>query len=70
MLTALYNRITGWVDEGRTADVVYLDCSRTFDTTPPNIFRNRLGEHGPGKETLMSFQKLCVTLKSSISEIK
>lgn len=60
----------GWVVEERTADVVYVDFSKTFDTTHPKIFRNRLREHEQGKETLMSFQKLRVTLKSSISEIK
>lgn len=62
MLIALYNRMTGWVVEGRTVDVVYLDFSKIFGTTPANIFRNRLRKHGLGKETLLSLQKLCVTL--------
>lgn len=62
MLTALFNRMTGWVVEGRIPDV-YLDFSKTLDTPPPNMFKNRLRQHGLAEETLMPFQKLCVALK-------
>ena len=33
-LIAFYNDMTGWVDEGRAVDVVYLDFSKAFDTSP------------------------------------
>jgi len=29
---AFYNGMTGWVDEGRAVDIVYLDFSKAFDT--------------------------------------
>jgi len=36
-LIAFYNGMTGWVDEGRTVDVVYLDFSKAFDTVSHNL---------------------------------
>jgi len=33
-LTAFYDGMTGWVEEGRAVDVVYLDFSKAFDSLP------------------------------------
>ncbi|PKU37685.1 rna-directed dna polymerase from mobile element jockey- hypothetical protein [Limosa lapponica baueri] len=36
-LIAFYNDTTGWIDEGRAVDVVYLDFSKAFDTVSHSI---------------------------------
>jgi len=36
-LTAFYEGITGWVDEGRAVNDVYLDSSKASDTVSHNI---------------------------------
>jgi len=38
--------MTGWVDEGRAVDVVYLDFSKAFDTVSRNILLGKLRKHG------------------------
>ncbi|PKU43644.1 rna-directed dna polymerase from mobile element jockey- hypothetical protein [Limosa lapponica baueri] len=37
-LIAFYDGITGWIDERRAVDVVYLDFSKDFDTVSHSIF--------------------------------
>jgi len=45
-LLAFYNGMTGWVDEGRAVDVVYLDFSKVFNTVSHNILIGKLRKRG------------------------
>jgi len=45
-LIAFYNGMTGWVDEGRAMDVVYLDFTKAFDTVSHNVPLGKLRKCG------------------------
>ncbi|GAB0209063.1 mitochondrial enolase superfamily member 1 [Grus japonensis] len=45
-LIAFYDGMTGWVDEGRAVDVVYLKFSKAFDTVSRKILVSKLRKCG------------------------
>ncbi|GAB0179763.1 mitochondrial enolase superfamily member 1 [Grus japonensis] len=45
-LIVFCDSMTGWVDEGRAVDVVYLDFSKAFDTVPCNNLIGKLRKCG------------------------
>jgi len=45
-LITFYGGMTGWVDEGRAMDVVYLDFSKAFHTVSLNILLGKLRKYG------------------------
>ena len=45
-LIDFYDDMTGWIDEGRAVEVVYLDFSKAFDTLSRNILLGKLRKCG------------------------
>ena len=45
-LIAFYDDMTGWVEQGRAMDVVYLDFSKAFDTVSDDILLGKLRKCG------------------------
>jgi len=48
-LKVFYNEVIASVDEGRGADIVYLDISKAFNTVSLNILTDVLMEYGLDK---------------------
>ncbi|GAB0205426.1 WD repeat-containing protein 36 [Grus japonensis] len=55
-LTAFYDGMTGWVDEGRAVGVVCLDVSKAFDTVSHNIVIGKLRKCGLDEWTVQWVQ--------------
>jgi len=49
--------MTGWVAEGRAANVVYLDFSKAFDTVSHNILIGKLRKCGLDEWTVRWIEK-------------
>jgi len=56
-LIALYDGMTGWVDEGRAVDVVYLDFSKAFGAVSHNILIGKLSDCGLDEWTVRLTEK-------------
>ncbi|GAB0209970.1 mitochondrial enolase superfamily member 1 [Grus japonensis] len=56
-LIAFYDGMTGWVDEGRAVDVVYLEFSKAFDTMSHNILIGKLRKCGLDEWTVKWVEK-------------
>ncbi|PKU43592.1 rna-directed dna polymerase from mobile element jockey-like [Limosa lapponica baueri] len=51
-LIAFYDVKTGWLDEGRAADVIYLDFSKAFDTVSHNLLIRKQRKRGLDERTV------------------
>ncbi|GAB0177331.1 mitochondrial enolase superfamily member 1 [Grus japonensis] len=52
-LISFYDKVTCLVDEGKAADVAYLDFSKDFNTISHSILLEKLAAHGLGGRTLL-----------------
>ncbi|CAM5091803.1 unnamed protein product, partial [Eretmochelys imbricata] len=72
-LIAFYDEITGSVDMGIVADVIYLDFSKAFDTVSHSILASKLKKYGLDEWTIRSIeiwldhQAQLVVINSSVS---
>ena len=52
-LISFYDRVTSLVDEGKAADIVYLDFSKAFDTVSHRSLLGKLATHGLDRYSLL-----------------
>ncbi|KAK4815254.1 hypothetical protein QYF61_023701 [Mycteria americana] len=60
ILNAVTWHVTRLVDEGKAVDVVYLDCSKAFDTVSHSILLEKLAAHGLDGHMLLWVQRVVV----------
>ncbi|PKU29730.1 rna-directed dna polymerase from mobile element jockey-like [Limosa lapponica baueri] len=59
-LIAFYDEMTGWVDEGRAVDIVYLDFSKAFDTASHSILIGKFRKCGLDEWTHAKMEFMCI----------
>uniref|UniRef100_A0A8D0DX11 Reverse transcriptase domain-containing protein n=1 Tax=Salvator merianae TaxID=96440 RepID=A0A8D0DX11_SALMN len=51
-LISFYDKITGWIDQGKAVDIVYLDFSKAFDKVSHTILIEKMIKYGIDRTTV------------------